>query len=225
MSKILGIESATSSGSVALAVDGKIIGQQYYHLEKSHSSLLHPMIDQLMKNVGMELAELDAIALSKGPGSYTGLRIGASTAKGLCYALDLPLIAINTLKVLANQMNRFNTAVDYYIPMLDARRMEVYTMVLDNELNVVSETQPLILDESSFADWISDGRTMFFGDGSDKFQSLLTNSHAIFVDEIFPKAADVALMAEQAFEETNFENVISFEPFYLKEFRTTTPKK
>lgn len=225
MSLILAIESATTCGSVALINDGVLIGNQFYNLDKSHSSLLHPMIQQMTENVGVSLKNLDAVALSMGPGSYTGLRIGTSTAKGLCYSLDIPLLAINTLRGLAHQVALYNSYADYLCPMIDARRMEVYTMVMDSDLNMVRETEPLILTEESFLDLLDNGKVAFFGDGAAKFKRLTTHPNAVFLDSIFPSAVDIGLLAVDDFAKGNFENTISFEPFYLKEFRTTTPRK
>ena len=225
MALILAIETSTSSGSVALWSGDKIIGSQYYNIDKSHSSLLHPMIEQLTNNCQVELQQLDAVALSAGPGSYTGLRIGSSAAKGLCYALDIPLISINTLEAMAYQIYSHGNPFLYYCPMIDARRMEVYTLVVNNRFETVRETEPLILDNTSFGDLLDLGTVAFFGDGSDKFKDLATHTNAVFIESITPDAKEMAVLGAKKYIEGQFENVVSYEPFYLKEFRIIPTKK
>ena len=225
MSLILAIETSSASGSVALCQDGLILRSQHYHLDKSHSSVLHTMVKDLMHSAKEEMSDLDAIAVSKGPGSYTGLRIGASTAKGLCFALDIPLIGINTLESMAHQVVKKHTDYDLYCPMLDARRMEVYSLMVDGDLNMVSETQPVILDEYSYAEKLKENKITFFGDGSDKFKDVVDHPNANFIDDVTPSAEDIALLAQIEFEKGHFENVIDFEPFYLKEYRIIPSKK
>ena len=225
MSLILAIETSSVCGSVALVTKGEIIGSQQYHLDRSHSSVLHPMIKDLMAEKGYDFSELKAIALSKGPGSYTGLRIGASAAKGLCYALDIPLIGINTLESMVFQLTKIRPGYDLYCAMLDARRMEVYALLMDAQMETVQETEPVILHESSYADQLESKNILFFGEGSGKFKEIMDHPNAHFVDEATPSAEDVAMMAQNEFDEGNFENVISFEPFYLKEYRIIPPKK
>ncbi len=225
MSLILAIETSSVSGSVALIRDGAIVGSQHYQLDKSHSSVLHPMIKDLMKECDTPLGDLDAIALSKGPGSYTGLRIGTSTAKGLCYALDIPLVAINTLESMAYQMIEKSPGYDLYCPMLDARRMEVYSLLVDQNMTLVRPTEPVILDESSYQSDLEDHKILFFGNGSDKFKELISHPNAHFAADIHPMAVDIARMAENEYINGNFENVIDFEPFYLKEYRIIPSKK
>lgn len=221
---ILSIEASTKSGSVALLQDDQILGNQQYNLDKSHSSLLHVMIEQLMSNCALTLQDLDAIAIAEGPGSYTGLRIGTSSAKGLCYSLDIPLIAINTLESMAYQVYRSNKEFDLYCPMIDARRMEVYTLLTNNEFKVVNKTEPVIIDADSYATELIDKRVLFFGDGAFKCKDVIVNKNAFFLDDIVPSAVDVCLLAKKKFDNSEFENVISFEPFYLKEFRLATAK-
>ena len=172
------------------------------------------------------MAELDAIAVSKGPGSYTGLRIGVSTAKGLCYALDKPLIAVNTLLAMANEVNRQNHSQALLCPMIDARRMEVYTALYDGELNELEKTSAKILEENSFDETLNQKQVLFFGNGADKFMALKTGvANAVFIDNITPSAWSVGLLANQAFLRGDFEDVAYFEPFYLKDFVATKPKK
>tara|TARA_R110001592_G_scaffold348265_1_gene642337 strand:- start:928 stop:1578 length:651 start_codon:yes stop_codon:yes gene_type:complete len=212
--------------SVALTTDGNTLASQKLFIEKSHSTLLTVVIEQIMKQVGMEMAELDAIAVSKGPGSYTGLRIGVSTAKGLCYALDKPLIAVNTLLAMANEVNRQNHSQALLCPMIDARRMEVYTALYDGELNELEKTSAKILEENSFDETLNQKQVLFFGNGADKFMALKTGvANAVFIDNITPSAWSVGLLANQAFLRGDFEDVAYFEPFYLKDFVATKPKK
>lgn len=226
MPKILSIETSTTVCSVALTTDGNTLASQKLFLEKSHSTLLTVVIEQIMKQVGMEMAELDAIAVSKGPGSYTGLRIGVSTAKGLCYALDKPLIAVNTLLAMANEVNRQNHSQALLCPMIDARRMEVYTALYDDGLNELKKTSAKILEENSFDETLNQKQVLFFGNGADKFMALKTGvANAVFIDNITPSAWSVGLLANQAFLKGDFEDVAYFEPFYLKDFVATKPKK
>lgn len=225
MSLILGIDTSSSSGSVALLQDGKLIGSQLYSIEKSHSSLLHVMIEQMMTNAGCQMTDLSAVAVAEGPGSYTGLRIGVSAAKGLCLALDIPLIAINTLEAMAYQLYRRSSDQVLYCPMLDARRMEVYAALYNEKFEVVLATAPVILEAYAYEDVLANQRVLFFGDGSDKSKRVITHENASFVSDIVPSADEVALLALQKFNNEDFENVVSFEPFYLKEFRTASSFK
>ena len=225
MSLILGIDTSTSSGSVALLQDGQLVGSQLYSIEKSHSNLLHVMIKQMMSNAGCKMDELSAVAVAEGPGSYTGLRIGVSAAKGLCLALDIPLIAVNTLEAMAYQMYRRSTDDVLYCPMLDARRMEVYSALFDKDFEPIKPTAPVILEEYAYEDILAEQKVLFFGDGSGKSKDVIKHENAFFVDDIVPSAEEVALLAHAKHKTKSFENVISFEPFYLKEFRTASSFK
>lgn len=226
MSLILGIETSTTVCSVALTSDGATVATEKLYLEKSHSSLLTIAISDLLKHAGVDRQELSAVAVSKGPGSYTGLRIGVSTAKGICYALDKPLIAINTLKAMAHEVNRFNTGYALLCPMIDARRMEVYTALFNSELRELNTTQALILDEDSFTETIAQNQVFFFGNGAAKFQPLVESKpNAVFIEGISPSAEAVAQLAQESFEQQDLEDVAYFEPYYLKDFIATVPKK
>ena len=226
MSLILSLETATTVCSVALTLDGKTLATEQLFVEKSHSNLLTVVIENLLHHTGVEKGDLSAVAVSKGPGSYTGLRIGVSTAKGLCYALDKPLIAINTLEAMAAEVVPFNVHEAYLCPMLDARRMEVYTALYDANLNELSPTKALILDETSFAETLKENNVLFFGNGSDKFKALIeSNSSAYFISDRCPSAAAVGMLAYEAYQKQHFEDVAYFEPFYLKDFVATRPKK
>lgn len=225
MSLILGLDTSTSSGSVALLHDGKLIGSQLYAIDKSHSSLLHVMIEQMMGNAGYNMKDLSAVAVAEGPGSYTGLRIGVSAAKGLCLALDIPLVAINTLEAMAYQMFRRSSDSVAYCPMLDARRMEVYAALFDSNFSIIKPTAPVILEEYAYEDVLENQKVLFFGDGSNKSKEVIKHENAFFVEGIVPSAEEVALLAYKKYKDESFENVISFEPFYLKEFRTASSFK
>ncbi|WP_231491971.1 tRNA (adenosine(37)-N6)-threonylcarbamoyltransferase complex dimerization subunit type 1 TsaB [Pedobacter sp. Leaf170] len=226
MAKILQIETATSVCSVAISINGetKFIKEEIG--QNLHASKLTLFIDEVMKTAGLSYADLDAIAISKGPGSYTGLRIGVSTAKGLCYALGKPLIAIETLKMMAagfiTQSPEYRGLV---CPMIDARRMEVYTSVFDIKLNIVEETSAKIIDENSFETYLSNQIITFIGDGSSKCSATLTASNAKFVNHNFNSAANMSQLAYNQFKSKSFEDVAYFEPFYLKDFVLTQPKK
>ena len=167
--------------------------------------------------------ELNAVAISSGPGSYTGLRIGTSTAKGLCYALDVPLIAIDTLSILAAQVNAINSERSLLCPMIDARRMEVYCSVSDADGSVIQSIEAKIIDEKSFEGLLSERRIIFFGNGAEKCRSTITHNNASFLTGITPSAGQLGLMAFAKFERREFEDLFQFEPFYLKEFKAKKP--
>lgn len=226
MSLILSIETSTTVCSVALTREGSTLASQKLFLEKSHSTLLTVAILSLLDHTEVHKEDLSAIAVSKGPGSYTGLRIGVSTAKGLCYALDKPLIAINTLHAMAKEVSQYGGANEWLCPMLDARRMEVYTSLFDSNLKEIEETKALVLDESSFHETLGQNNVLFFGNGSDKFKDLVgSNNRARFVRGVTPSASAVGILAATALEVGRTEDVAYFEPFYLKDFMATRPKK
>ncbi len=225
MSIIVSIETATRAGSVAVHDGGKLVGLQQYDIEKSHSSLLHTMVQQVLENSNLTASAIDAIAISAGPGSYTGLRIGVSTAKGLCYALDKPLIAVNTLKAMAQQVANTATSPALLCPMIDARRLEVYCMLLDNEMSEQQATEAMIIDEGSFAGELQQQHVIFFGDGAEKCKSIIQHPNAFFVDGIIPSAREIGQLAYTSYTKGKFENLAYYEPFYLKEFRIIKSKK
>lgn len=214
---ILNIETSTKNCSVSIAKSGKtILLKEVAEQNFSHSEKLHLFIDGLLKEVQISYKELAAVALSKGPGSYTGLRIGTSTAKGLCYALDIPLIAIDTLLILAKQINTQHALI---IPMMDARRMEVYTAVFDQNHHKISEVEALVIDENSFNE-VSE-KAYLIGDGASKCKEVLRRENFMFLDEIiYPSANEMSLLSFEKYQNKQFENVAYFEPFYLKEFFT-----
>lgn len=212
---ILNIETATKNCSVSLAKNGRTIlcieaAEQGY----SHAEKLHVFIDEILKETGITFKDLNAIAVSKGPGSYTGLRIGISTAKGLCYALEIPLISVDTLQVLAKKISIENGLI---VPMIDARRMEVYSAVFDANHNKIMEVQAEILTENSYAEITE---TIYFvGDCQEKCKTVLTKDNFQFLPEIvFPSANEMSILSYEKFIKNDFENVAYFEPFYLKDF-------
>lgn len=225
MAYILHLETSTKQCSVALAHKGELLASRILLNESfSHSEKLHLFISEVLQEAKLKSADLDAVAVSKGPGSYTGLRIGVAAAKGLCFGLDIPLIALNALKILAQASTEQNT--DYIIPMMDARRMEVYTAVFDSRRNWVEDTSALVLSRDSFKELLKDQTVLVLGDGAQKFKELNPEINAVFPSEIFyPKAVDMTPLAWEKFNSQAFESLAYFEPFYLKDFQTTPPKK
>lgn len=189
--------------------------------------MLTTLIQNAADHAGFTLTDMDAFAIAMGPGSYTGLRIAVSTAKGLCFALDKPLIAVNTLEAMTRQLNDFYPDHVLFCPMLDARRMEVYCALFDKALNFVLPTQAKIITSDSFSEVLATHPVVFFGDGAEKCKTLFgANPNAVFPDTpVFPSAKTVGWQALRRFEHGQFEDLSSFEPYYLKDFMTTTPKK
>jgi tRNA threonylcarbamoyladenosine biosynthesis protein TsaB len=226
MALILSIDTSTKVCSVALHQEGKLLAISELFTEKSHSGMLTTLCENVVKQAGFSLAQLDAIAVAKGPGSYTGLRIGVSTAKGFCYALEKPLIAINTLEAMAAQLKPYFSAEYLLCPMIDARRMEVYCTVMNNDLAIIMPTEAKIIEENAFSDLLAVQKVVFFGDGAAKCQEKMIDKNAIFLPtEIYPSAKTIGTLATKSFEAALFENVVTFEPFYLKDFVGTQPKK
>jgi tRNA threonylcarbamoyladenosine biosynthesis protein TsaB len=219
MPLILSIETSTKVCSVALHRGQTLLASSEILIERSHSKFITLLIDNLFSHSGEKMADLDAVAVSKGPGSYTGLRIGVSTAKGICYALEKPLISIDTLASMAFAVNRFNIQKALLCPMIDARRMEVYCAIYDSTLYCKEEVSAKIIDENSFRELLSEQPLLFFGDGSQKCIDLIgKNKNAFFIENVYPSAINIGAMALKAFEEIRFEDVAYFEPFYLKDF-------
>lgn len=227
MGKILNIETATRVCSVVFSQDGKVQTIQESSSKNSHAEQITLFSEQVIYKSDISFSDLDAVAISKGPGSYTGLRIGVSTAKGFCYSLDIPLISIGTLPALAHGMIKKistegkNPEDFLYCPMIDARRMEVYTALYNHKLEEVQKVEAKIITNDSFAEWFQQGKQIIFvGDGALKCKPLLSeNQGAIFTEEEFmPSAAFMADLAEEKFKNGEFEDVAYFEPFYLKDF-------
>ena len=224
MALVLSIESATKNCSVALAEDGQIIALKELHEEKfSHSEKLHSFILEVMASADRQLKEIDAVAVSKGPGSYTGLRIGVSAAKGLCYALDKPLISVPTLESLARQVDLADDGM--IVPLIDARRMEVYSSVYDSRHEEIRETRAEIVESHSFAEYLEGNKVYFLGDGAEKTKEVIRHPNAVFVGNRFPSAREMATIAEKKAQDQQFEDLAYFEPFYLKDFVAGRPKR
>jgi tRNA threonylcarbamoyladenosine biosynthesis protein TsaB len=224
MAIILSIETSTTVCSAALHRDGKLLSSDVTHVPNSAASQLAVMIDNVLKASGFSSHDINAVAVSAGPGSYTGLRIGVATAKGICYALDIPLIAISSLELMAAQVNESNTTGSLLCPMIDARRMEVYTTLLDGHLRVKEPVEARVIDALSYASVLEDNSVLFFGNGSDKCKSVISHFNAKFVDGIFPSAEWLGRLAMDRFREGKFEEVAEFEPFYLKDFIAKKPE-
>lgn len=231
MASILCLETSTEVCSVALAIDGTIVEEREVKSGKNHALLLTCFAEEVMKSQNRPFQQLDAIAVSGGPGSYTGLRIGVSTAKGLCYAAGLPLIAIPSLEAMAHHVNKNTyTGIDkseslYYCPMIDARRMEVYTAIYDHKMQLIRNIQADIIDHLSFSEFLGNHKMLFFGNGADKCKTTIQHHNAIFLDNITTSASHMAELAETACQNANFVDVAYYEPFYLKDFVATIPTK
>jgi len=218
MSLILSLETSTAVTSAAIHNDGNLLAAEEIHIPQSAASKLAMLIKEVEKRSGIDLKELDAVAVSSGPGSYTGLRIGTSTAKGLCYALDVPLFSVGSLDLMAYHVSREKPGDVFLCPMIDARRMEVYCEVTDNTLTIIRSVEAKIIDEHSFGDLLKEKKMIFFGDGAVKCSTVIKNTNAVFLDGIFPSATDLGWMAFKRFERGEKENLVQFEPFYLKDF-------
>ena len=236
MERIILIETSTALCSVALAENGVIVDYRESSAPKAHASLTAVFIQEMLAERGLSVNDCDAVCVSMGPGSYTGLRVGVSTAKGLCFGARKPLIAVGTLDTLVAQATDASSngaAVPdykYIVPMIDARRMEVYTAVFEisgqagNDVRQTTETAPMIIDENSFADILADGPVLFIGDGAGKCADVIKHPNAHFC-QCHPKASSMLSPALAAYKEKQFEDVAYFEPFYLKEFVATVSKK
>ena len=222
MTYILNIETSTKNCSVTIARNGKtLICNEIAEEGYSHAERLHVFIEQSLKEAGISYKDLSAVAVSQGPGSYTGLRIGVSTAKGLCYALSIPLIAVDTLKILAAQASVSDGLI---IPMIDARRMEVYSAIFTSDLESKRETRAEILEENSFEEF--EGAVYFVGDCAEKARTVLTKENFNFLEEIkYPSANEMSAFSFEKYTRSDTVDVAYFEPFYLKDFMVTTPKK
>ena len=224
MAFLLTIETTTKNCSVALFDNDNLIYLKEQNSHKySHAEQITLFIEEVLRASKINLNELDGIILSSGPGSYTGLRIGTSTAKGLCYSLGIPLISVSTLKAMAFTMLQ-DEVYKFYCPMIDARRMEVFASIYDQSNNEVREIRADIVDEYTYANFLED-KVLFFGDGALKCKSVINNTNAYFVDGIFPSAKDMGILGFDKFKKKNFEDVASFEPYYLKDFLIGKKKK
>lgn len=217
MARILNLETATTNCSVSISEGNTIISLKENNAANySHSEQLHVFIKEALEEASLSFSDLDAIAVSKGPGSYTGLRIGVSAAKGLCFSLDLPLISVATLESMANQINVSEEEV--IIPVLDARRMEVYSSVYNSIYQEVRATKAEVVDENSFSEFSSHSMVHIVGSGAEKCMETLQHSNFVFNTSVVPSAREMARIAFRKFQEGTFEDVAYFEPYYLKDF-------
>lgn len=215
MANILCIETATTNCSAAIGIAGKLIAfKEENDPNYSHSERLHILIYEILLESGIPLAKLDAVAISKGPGSYTGLRIGVSAAKGLCFSLNIPLISVPTLTSLAYKVNQQGSIVT----MLDARRMEVYSAVFNESKEQVEDTKALILDNTSYKALLEKGKVNFIGSGVEKFSKICNHPNAVFIGNELPSSREMLTLATRKFQNKEFEDVAYFEPYYLKDF-------
>lgn len=227
MAKIILIETSASDCTVALGIDGAAVAVAKADEPRSHASMTAPLVKAVLDEAGLKVADCDAVCLSKGPGSYTGLRVGSSTAKGLCFGAGLPLIAIGTSDLVAAQaVAQAAVPFSHVVTMIDARRLEVYAAVYTADLRQVSPVAPVVVEPGSFSELAGAGPVLFAGDGALKCREVLAASFpdAAFV-EVLPHADAMAPLAERAFAESHFENLAYFEPFYLKQFVATLPRK
>ena len=227
MAYIISIETATPVGSVALHNNGELISIKENNDQRKHGENITLFVDEVIKEAGITLQQVNAIAVSKGPGSYTGLRIGVSAAKGLCYGLNVPLISVNTLEGLASHkaLNSYKEKDFLFCPMIDARRMEVFCKLYNTTGEEIQETKALVIDELSFQAQLNQQKIVFFGSGADKCNTTIKHPNAIFVNGIEASAKAVGEIAYQKYLNQQFEDVAYFEPFYLKEFVATVSKK
>jgi len=220
---ILNIETATKNCSVSLAKNGETIALKELNSGGySHAEKLHEFINEVIKEAGVKLSAINAVAVSKGPGSYTGLRIGVSAAKGLCFALDIPLISVNTLQALALSLSISEGVV---IPLLDARRMEVYSSVFSPNNESLREVKAEIISSVSFSKYLEQGKVYLVGDGVEKCKEVITHKNAVFIDGKLPSANEMVMLSFEKFKTNEFEDVAYFEPFYLKDFVAIKSKK
>ncbi len=224
MALILNIETATTNCSVSVAKNGETLAIREHDTPNySHSEQLHVFMGEVLERASLTLTDLDAIAVSKGPGSYTGLRIGVSAAKGLCFSLDLPLISIPTLESMAHQA--MGRKVAYIIPVLDARRMEVYSAVFDPNGIPLRATKAEIIDETTFGAFWKNEKTLLLGSGAGKCKPLLTGPNVVFDTSVVPSAREMAKLSWAKFQSNTFEDIAYFEPYYLKDFVLAKPNK
>ncbi len=223
MGIILNIETATKNCSVSLSKNEEILSLKELNEGKfSHSEKLHSFILEVLDSAGLSMGDLDAVAVSKGPGSYTGLRIGVSAAKGLCFALNKPLISVPTLENIALQISLKED--ELAVPLLDARRMEVYSAVYDKDHRQIRATEAEIISETSFQGFLKKGIVYFVGDGAEKCKEVIRHDNARFLPSVYPSAREMAIIAARKFKSEDFEDVAYFEPFYLKDFVAGKPK-
>ena len=227
-SRIILIETSTSLCSVALAEDGRVVAYRESAEPRAHAAMTAPFVKEVLSDCGLSVGDCSAVCVSSGPGSYTGLRVGVSTAKGLCFGAGLPLLSVDTMEILVSQAFREGLVPEgcrYIVPMIDARRMEVYSCIYDCGTRTrISGVAPVVVDAGTFEGILSEGKVLFVGDGALKCRETIGHPDAVFA-QCCPKASAMAAPATEKFRAGAFENVAYFEPFYLKEFIATVSKK
>jgi len=231
MAKILHIETSGKNCSVAISENNQLIAHRRIEEERSHAAHLSQMIIDALAKAEISAKDLDAVSVSEGPGSYTGLRIGVSAAKGICFGANIPLIAIPTLEIMLAHLKTevekthiIPTETDLFVPMIDARRMEVYNCIFGSQKQIIRKVQAEIIDQNSFKSFLKTNTVVFFGDGSNKCQDVISHENAIFINGILPDAQYMLDIANQKFAENQFVDLAYYEPFYLKAFQATVPK-
>lgn len=217
MAIILNIDTSGEMASICLARDGNSMVQDVNMSQKDHASWISLAIRKIVDETGLEMKDIEAVAVTFGPGSYTGLRVGLATAKGLCFALGMPLINVNTLEMMVNAVQRENIQADFFCPVIDARRMEVFTAIYDESLLEIVKPCAQIIDSNSFSSFLASGKVLFSGNGTEKLKKVLFHSNALF-SSVIGTAADMIVLAEKKFNEKKFADLAYAEPFYLKEF-------
>ncbi len=224
MALILNIETSTEVCSITISKNGELLYKKETLEGLSHSELLTVFIEELLAENNLKLNQLDAVAVSKGPGSYTGLRIGVSVAKGLCYGLEIPLIAVNSLETMGTHAALNSSENMLFCPMIDARRMEVYTALYNSKGEEIKPVSAEIIEEDFLSEYLNDNKILFFGNGSEKCKTQITNSNAIFNGPKKTSAQFMQKLTDEKYNKKEFEDVAYFEPFYLKNFVATIPK-
>jgi tRNA threonylcarbamoyladenosine biosynthesis protein TsaB len=230
MSLILHIDTAVTTASVCISKDGVLLAMAENKNQKDHAEWLHPTIDRLLKENGIAINDLNAVAVSNGPGSYTGLRVGLASAKGFCFALNIPLIAISTLEVMtiaaleSQSTNQLVNQSTLFCPMIDARRMEVFTALYDKDLNIILAPHAKIIDEKSFEKELEANQILFFGNGAEKCKTMIDHDNALFAT-VEHNASFMIEPAERKMNVKDFADLAYAEPFYIKDFHTVQPKK
>ncbi len=227
MALLLSLETSTQSCSAALHDDGALVSSKVIEIPRSAASQLAVMIDEVFQSANRKPQELKGVVVAAGPGSYTGLRIGVATAKGLCYALNIPIVSVNTLELMAYQFLETEKYIQndnvILCPMLDARRMEVYCALLDQNLNYIEDVQAKVIEEDSFKDRIESTPIFFFGDGADKCKDTIKHPNAHFSSGLIPLASSLGVLGYKKWKEGTYEDLVAFEPFYLKDFLIKKP--
>ncbi len=225
MALILSIETSTEICSVALYDYDQLITSVEVHIRQSHASKLAILVDQVLHTADKTTESLQAVAISSGPGSYTGLRIGTSLAKGICFSLNIPLISVGTLELMAHQMKKTFGFSDYLLcPMIDARRMEVYCLLTDGSGTITLPVDARVIDDKSFFDFLENQKIVFFGNGAVKCKSIIEHKNAIFIEGVYPNASALGQLAFHKWKENIFEDLSHYEPFYLKSFVAKKPR-